>query len=198
MNLIHRWLCGSAHWRKVVETHILPWTLEGLNLGSDVLEVGPGPGASTDLLHVRVARLTCVESNCRFAEKLRRRLDQSVRVMCEDATAMSLPEGSFDAAVCFTMLHHVPSVAKQDRLLREVARVLRPGGLFAGTDSLYSRSFRLLHLFDTMVVVDPVTFPARLRAAGFSEVHVDVMEPYAFRFRARKSTAVASEANGSM
>jgi len=198
MNLIHRWLCSSARWKKVVESYILPWTLEGLHLGSDVLEVGPGPGASTDLLHARVARLTCVEPDRRFAEKLRQRLDQKVRVMCEDATAMSLPDESFDGAVCFTMLHHVPSVAKQDCLLREVARVLRPGGLFAGTDSLYSRLFRLLHLFDTMVVVDPVTFAARLEAAGFSEVQVDVMEPYAFRFRARKSIAVASEANGSM
>jgi SAM-dependent methyltransferase len=142
MTLIHRWLCGSARWKKVVETRILPWTLEGLNLGSDVLEVGPGPGASTDLLHARVARLTCVEADDRFAGKLRRRL-QGVRVMCEDAAAMSLPDESFDGAVCFTMLHHIPSVAKQDCLLREVARVLRPGGLFAGIDSLYSRSFRL-------------------------------------------------------
>ena len=56
MNLIHRWLCGSARWKKVVETYILPWTLEGLNLGSEVLEVGSGPGASTDLLQARVAR----------------------------------------------------------------------------------------------------------------------------------------------
>jgi len=198
MNLMHRWLCNSAHWKEVVETHILPWTLEGLNLGSDVLEVGPGPGASTDLLYGRVARLTCVEADRRFAERLRRRLDQRVCVMCEDATAMSLRDESFDGAVCFTMLHHVPSVAKQDRLLREVARVLRRGGVFAGTDSLYSRSFRLLHLFDTMVVVDPVTFPARLRAAGFSEVHVDVMKPYAFRFRARKPSAIASEADGAV
>jgi hypothetical protein len=62
---------------------------------------------------------------------------------------------------------------------------------------LYSRSFRLLHLFDTIVVVDLVTFPARLKAAGFSEVQVDVTEPDAFRFRARKSIAIASEANGS-
>jgi SAM-dependent methyltransferase len=100
---------------------------------------------------------------------------------------MSLTDESFDGAVCFTMLHHVPSVAKQDRLLREVARVLRPGGLFAGTDSLYSRSFRLLHLFDTMVVVDPGTFAARLKAVGFDDIHVEVMKPYAFRFRARKS-----------
>jgi len=44
----------GALWKKVVETYILPWTLEGLNLGSDVLEVGPGPGVSTDLLRPRV------------------------------------------------------------------------------------------------------------------------------------------------
>jgi hypothetical protein len=84
------------------------------------------------------------------------------------------------------MLHQLPSAALQDRLLKEVARILRPGGIFAGTDSLYSRSFRALHLFDTMVVVDPATFPARLQAAGFDDVQADVMKPYAFRFRGRK------------
>lgn len=99
---------------------------------------------------------------------------------------MPLADRSFDAAVCFTMLHHVPSAALQDQLLREVARVLRPSGTFAGTDSLYSRSFRLLHLFDTMMPVDPDTFSPRLRAAGFEDVFVEVMKPYAFRFRARK------------
>jgi SAM-dependent methyltransferase len=187
MNLIHRWLCSSARWKKVVATYILPWTLEGLDLGSNVLEVGPGPGVATDLLRGRVARLTCVEVDRTLADALRRRqLDRNVHVVCEDATAMSFPDQSFDGAVCFTMLHHVPSAAMQDRLLSEVARVLRPGAIFAGTDSLYSRSFRLLHLLDTMVVVDPVTFPARLKAAGFDDIHVDVMKPYAFRFRARK------------
>jgi ribosomal RNA adenine dimethylase len=74
----------------MVETYILPWTPEGLNPGSDVLEVGPGPGASTDLLRARVARLTCAEADYRFAEKLRRRLDQSVCVMCQDAMAVKL------------------------------------------------------------------------------------------------------------
>jgi ubiquinone/menaquinone biosynthesis C-methylase UbiE len=98
---------------------------------------------------------------------------------------MSLPDATFDAAVCFTMLHHVRSAELQDRLLAEVARVLRPGGIFAGTDSLKSRLLRLVHLFDTMVVVDPATFPDRLRAAGFQDVEVEV-NPYAFRFRARK------------
>jgi len=171
----------------VVGTYILPWTLDGLDLGSNVLEVGPGPGAATDLLRSRVPHLTCVEVNQVLADALRRRhIERNVKVVCEDATAMSFPARTFDGAVCFTMLHHVPSVAMQDRLLSEVARVLRPGGVFAGTDSLYSRSFRLLHLWDEMVVVDPATFPARLQAAGFDDIHVDVMKPYAFRFRARK------------
>jgi SAM-dependent methyltransferase len=98
---------------------------------------------------------------------------------------MSFPAASFDGAVCFTMLHHVPSMALQDRLLAEVARVLRPGGVFAGTDSRESRPFRLLHVFDTLTVVDPATFPDRLRAAGFDDVQVDLNRS-AFRFRARK------------
>ena len=112
----------------------------------------------------------------------------NVTVVRQDATAMSFPDATFDGAVSFTMLHHVSSEALQNRLLAEVARVLRPGGVLAGTDSLYSRSFGLLHLFDTMVVVDPCTFPERLRKAGFDDVQVDVLKPYAFRFRARKAT----------
>jgi SAM-dependent methyltransferase len=98
---------------------------------------------------------------------------------------MSFPDLSFDSAVSFTMLHHVQSAALQDRLFAEVARVLRPGGTFAGTDSVYSRFLRLLHVFDTMVLVDPATLPPRLERAGFTEIRVDT-NPYAFRFRARK------------
>src|SRR5215469_5119703 len=122
MNLLHRWLCSSARWKNVVETYVFPWTLEGVDLGTDVLEVGPGPGVSTDLLLRKVRHLTCVESDRGYADKLRQRLNGSVRVVCEDATAMSFPNESFDGAVCFTMLHHVSSASLQDRLLREVAR----------------------------------------------------------------------------
>jgi ubiquinone/menaquinone biosynthesis C-methylase UbiE len=50
-----------------------------------------------------------------------------------------LPDAAFDGVVCFTMLHHVPSALLQYRLLAEVARVLRPGGVFAGTGSRSSR-----------------------------------------------------------
>jgi SAM-dependent methyltransferase len=179
--------CRSDYWRKAVETYIFPWVLDGLDIGPSVLEIGPGPGVTTDLLRTRVDRLTCVEIDQRCADSLQRRMARhNVTVLHQDATAMRLPEATFDTALSFTMLHHVASEGLQNRLLAEVCRVLRPGGVFAGTDSLYSRTFRLLHLFDTMVVVDPCAFPERLKAAGFDEVQVDILQPYAFRFRARK------------
>jgi SAM-dependent methyltransferase len=186
MNLAHRVLCSSNRWRQIVESQVLPWTLDGLDLGTDVLEIGPGYGAVTDQLMRRVPQLTCVEINCAMADDLRRRTaGRNVTVLCEDATRMSLPHGRFDAVLCFTMLHHIPSTGLQDQLLREVFRVLRPGGTFAGTDSRESRLFRFLHLFDTLTVVDPSTFAHRLATAGFEQSQVDV-NPHAFRFRARK------------
>lgn len=187
MNSVHRWICRSAFWKNAVETKILPWTLDGVDLGSQVLEIGPGPGITTDLIRTRVDHLTCVEIDTALAESLSRRLNgRNVTVLNEDATSMPFPDATFDAAVSFTMLHHVPSAELQDRLLAEVARVLRPGAVFAGTDSLYSRIFGLLHLFDTMIVVDPKSFPDRLQAAGFANIHVDVGSE-AFRFRATKA-----------
>ncbi len=87
--------------------------------------------------------------------------------------------------VSFTMLHHVPSRELQDGILREVFRVLRPGGYLAGSDRLPSFSMRLIHIGDTMVLVDPKTFASRLEAAGFEDVFVEPANQ-AFRFRARR------------
>jgi SAM-dependent methyltransferase len=194
MNLVHRILCSSARWKETMQNDVLPWSLDGLELGSELLEIGPGYGAATELLHSRVGRLTCVEVDPKLAGDLRERMrGHNVTVMHEDATATSLPAGAFDAAVCFTMLHHVPSPLLQDRLLAEAFRLLKPGGVFAGTDSLDGRIFRFLHLFDTLVVVNPGTLPARLTDAGFEDVQVDT-NAHAFRFRARKPLTTAPSA----
>ena len=86
---------------------------------------------------------------------------------------MPFGDGSFSSAVCFTMLHHVPSPEAQDRLFGEVHRVLRPGGTFTGTDSTgRGPGFALLHIGDTKVVLDPDSLPHRLSTAGFGEATV--------------------------
>jgi ubiquinone/menaquinone biosynthesis C-methylase UbiE len=186
MNRLHRWLCRSARWRKELEVNIVPWVLEGVNLGSNVLEVGPGPGLSTEILRSRVARLTALEIDPALANSLAPRMrGANVRVIQADATAMPFPDAQFSGTVCFTMLHHVPSPTLQDRLLREVRRVLQPGGVVAGVDSLTSPYMRLIHIFDTLVPIDPSAIPARLKSAGFEDVLVEA-NSQRFRFHARK------------
>jgi len=186
MNRFHRRYCGSPSWARIVEHELLPWALDGVDLGDDVLEIGPGLGVTTRLLVRRVPRLTALEVDPRFVEPLERELGRpgAMEVVAGDGAAMPFPDGRFSAAVCFTMLHHVPSPELQDRLFAEAHRVLRPGGVFAGSDSQPSLRFRLIHLFDTMVVVDPATLPERLAAAGFGEVEVRLRR--SLRFRARK------------
>lgn len=186
MNLLHRWYCRSDGWGKLVEGRIIPWTLEDVPLGDDLLEIGSGPGLTTNVLREMAPNVTSIEVDEKLASSLRQRMEgTNVKVVHGDATDMAFPDGSFSAAASFTMLHHVPSPELQDRLLEETCRVLRPGGSFAGTDSRTSLRWRLYHLFDTCVAVDPDTFAPRLEKAGFVDVSVD-SNPYAFRFRARK------------
>ena len=98
---------------------------------------------------------------------------------------MPFGESEFSGAVSFTMLHHVPSEALQNKVLREVLRVLKPGGFFVGSDSLQSWFMRIIHIGDTLVPVSPDTFGARLERAGFEVLEVQ-KNSQAFRFRARR------------
>jgi SAM-dependent methyltransferase len=193
MNVLHRWVCGSPRWARKVREQLLPWALDGVDLGGNVLEVGPGYGATTAVLAERVERLTALEVDPVLAGRLRAGLPAAVRVVEGDGTAMPLPEDEFSAVVCFTVLHHLPTPAAQDRLFAEAHRVLRPGGVLAGSDSVVTLRFRLLHVGDTMVPVEPDTLPDRLAAAGFTGIEVDRVAGRSFRFRARKPARPGQE-----
>ena len=189
MNRAHAVLCSSGWWARTVERELLPWGLAGADLGEDVLEIGPGYGATTRVLARRPGSLTVVELSEGYCKRLRQTLDDDVEIVQADATDMPFADGRFSAVVCFTMLHHVPSRELQDRLLGEVSRVLRAGGVFAGTDSLGTgRAFKLLHIHDTLVPVSPDRLPARLERAGLVEPSIDA-DGRSFRFRARKPLA---------
>ena len=186
MNRLHRWYCRSSQWKQKLEGEVLPWSLRGVDLGNDVLEVGPGPGLTTDWLRPRHKSLTCIEVDQELARSLAQRTAHSnVRVLCADATAIPYPDRTFSGAVSFTMLHHVPSPALQDRFFAQVYRVLRPGGVFAGTDSMRSLLMRIFHIRDTMVLVDPATLPFRLEGVGFKDVNIEIGAGR-FRFFARR------------
>lgn len=189
MNAVHNVVCSSGWWSRRVENELVPWGLDGLDLGDDVLEIGPGFGATTRVLARRLDRLSVLELDERYCERLRSELgngDGAVTVTQGDATQLPFPDGRFSAVVCFTMLHHIPTVALQDRAFTEIARVLRPGATFAGTDSIGTGwLFRLIHVGDTLNLIDPETLSVRLAGAG-----LDVREVKrggrSFRWRAVK------------
>lgn len=188
MNQEHLTLLASDWWADVVEHDMLPWVLDGVDLGQRVLEIGPGPGLTTDVLRRDHPDLIALEVDPTLAAALAERLVATgVTVLEGDATDMPFGDHSFDSALSFTMLHHVPSPELQDRLFSEVARVLASGGIFAGRDSIASPGLLALHEGDTYVPISPETLGDRLRAAGFADVSVDLGDE-AVRFRARTAT----------
>lgn len=181
MNEAHLRICSSPEWAHYVACELLPWVLASHELGGAVLELGPGPGLTTDALRQLVPRLAAVEIDEPLAAQLARRLaGTNVTVLQADGAQLPFEPACFSAATLFTMLHHVPSAVLQDRVLAEVRRVLRPGGLIVGTDGMDTPERRAVHADDIFVPVDPATLPGRLAAAGFTD---PVVEQAADRIR---------------
>ncbi len=175
VNEEHLAICSSPEWARLVEDELLPWVLDGYDLGDDLLEVGPGPGLTTDVLRRHAARVTAVELDSDLAAQLAARLaGTNVEVVTADATRLPFPAASFSAAACLTMLHHIPSAALQDAALAELSRVLRAGGVLLGSDGLDTPARRSLHQDDIFVPVEPGSLADRLRWAGFSNAQVEV------------------------
>lgn len=185
MNYFHKLLCRSALWERASATKIVPWALSGLDLGASALEIGPGYGANVRALCRRTSTLTGVEIDPVLADRLRTRHGTAMTVIQGDGADMPLPPRQFDSVVCFTMLHHVPTVGEQDALFAEALRVLRPGGVFAGSDGLDSRMFRLMHLGDTCLPVPPENAADRLTRIGFTDIEIETGTT-SFRFRAHR------------
>lgn len=115
----------------------------GLSAGTRVLEVGCGTGAALRMLARRsdFAGAACgVDQSRHFVEAANRFAqaeDVGDRVVFQvgDAHSLDFPEASFDAAIAHTLISHVTEPSK---VLAEMARVVRPGGIVAIFDGDYS------------------------------------------------------------
>ena len=109
------------------------WLIDAQGLQGTVLEIGPGIGSTLAYLenNTRIQRLILTEPNNYMHPKLReeaqRRGFAGDRLQLLDAQASSLPleDGSVDAAISCLVLCSVPD---QMETLKEVQRVLKPGG----------------------------------------------------------------------
>jgi SAM-dependent methyltransferase len=188
MNENHARVCSSQEWAQHIQQEILPELTSGIDLGKEMLEIGPGPGAATEWLRHQVPQLTAVEVDEPAAALLRERYaGTNVEIRVGSGAELAFPDESFDTVGTFTMLHHVPTAALQNKILAEALRVLRPGGVLIGSDSLASNDLHHFHADDTYNPVEPASLLTRLQTLGFGKITIIV--DWSLRFIARKPDA---------
>lgn len=177
-------LCSTPEWAEFMESEVLEPVTSGLDLGDDLLELGPGPGATTRWLRHRVKRLVALELDPDAAARLAAELaGTNATIEVGDSTQVPFADESFDSVGCFTMLHHLPTAQEQFRTLCEAFRVLRPGGVLVGADSVASQGLHAFHEGDTYNPIDPARLLVFLQAAGFGHVMVSAGDGLLFTAR---------------
>jgi SAM-dependent methyltransferase/uncharacterized protein YbaR (Trm112 family) len=122
--------------------------------GSVVLDIGCADGISTfDILGQGVRALgfdVSRQSLVRAAARAREEQVAEASFFVGDADAIPVVDAAIDCVLCFGSLHHVPDPA---RTLAEVARVLRPGGLYLGVENNVTP---LRPIFDLLMRLRPL------------------------------------------
>ena len=181
MNAEHQRLCSSPEWAEYLRGQILSTLLADVELGDDMLELGPGPGGATELLRHRVRRLTALEVEPAAAGALAERFaGGNVTVLRGDCSETGLPDDSFDSIGTFTMLHHLSTDTQQHATLAEAFRMLRPGGVLIGSDSVASNDLHHFHADDTYNPVEPAWLMTQLLTLGFHPIVVRVGDEITF------------------
>jgi len=163
--------------------------------GGRALEIGCGRGVGSELI-LRLFGADTVDAfdlDPRMAARARKRLASRgprARVWVGDASAISVPDASYDAVFDFGIIHHIPDWRSA---IVEVQRVLKPGGQLYCEEVL--RRF-ILHPVTRRLLEHPLT--DRFDSTEFAQALEDAgLEPSATRelwgsfawFTARKPAA---------
>jgi ubiquinone/menaquinone biosynthesis C-methylase UbiE len=142
----------------------------------DVIEIGGGTGANLPYYSDAVATLTLTEPSRPMMRRLQRRIDEhapEAKLLRAPAEDLPFEDDSFDVAVSTLVLC---SVDDQPRALRELRRILRPGGQLLFVEHVRSEEPRLARLQDRMNRINNLVVHCdcnrptldSIRAAGFS------------------------------
>ncbi|WP_116950424.1 methyltransferase domain-containing protein [Jiangella endophytica] len=135
----HESVLRSHTWRTVANS--AAYLRDRLRPGADVLDVGCGPGTITTEFASLVApgRVVGLDASDEvIAQAAAQNGADAVEFRTGDAAALPFDAASFDVVHAHQLLQHV---ADPVAVLRELARVARPGGVVAARDSDYAGMF---------------------------------------------------------
>lgn len=127
-----------------------------------VLDVATGAGHTAAMIAPAVQEVVAsdlsaemiAETNKLFASKGL----NNAKAVVEDVEALSFPDASFDAVTCRIAAHHFLAIEKA---ISEIARVLKPGGVFVLEDSVSPQSKRLDRFINSL---EKLRDPTHVRA----------------------------------
>jgi ubiquinone/menaquinone biosynthesis C-methylase UbiE len=150
-------------------------------VGGHVLEIGGGTGANLSFYGPEVESLTITEPETPMVRRLDRRARERAplaKVLRAPAEDLPFEDGSFDVAVSTLVLC---GVSDQPRALRQLRRVLRPGGQLVFIEHVRSGDARLARQQDRMNWVNQLVMCCdcnrptltSVQEAGFTVTHVE-------------------------
>ena len=111
--------------------------VSGIGEASEVADVGTGTGFVAAGIAPRVERVVGIDNSPAMLEVARKNLRalgaSNVDLVVGEASLLPLEDGAVDAAFANMVLHHAED---PEAMLREMARIVRPGGTVAITDEV--------------------------------------------------------------
>ena len=129
-----QWWSDEVRWIRTLK-NLVPGRLKWMDrqidwAGKTVLDVGCAGGFMSEALDARGAAVTGIdpaEDAIAAAQAHAQQGSRDIRYDVGVGEALPYADESFDAVVCVDVLEHV---ADLEQVIREIARVLKPGGLF--------------------------------------------------------------------